>query len=181
MRLIERPSGSVSAGMKPRSFMIGAAAWSTSSNSASTMNASGWTGPPTKTGSSAPGSPSSSGTASAAATSEGLLSTRPIAPSSSWWATRTTVLRKFGSTRLGEETSSFLWSEFTLGELPPVAVCKRLQDAFCDHLPMDLVGAVVDPARPSLHQHPCEGGLVGETAGAVHLDGAVDDVVQHPR
>src|SRR5256884_3880199 len=167
--------------MKPRSFMIGAAAWSTSSNSASTMNASGCTGPPTKTGSSAPGSPSSSGTASAAATSEGLLSTRPIAPSSSWWATRTTVLRKFGSTRLGEETSSLPWSEVTLRELPPGAICKRLQDAFCDYLAVHLVRPVVDPAGAGLHQHAGERRLVGQAARPVYLACAVDDVVQDPR
>ena len=51
------------------------------------------------------------GTASAAATSDGRLSTRPIAPSSSWCAIRTTVLRKFGSTSDGDETSSLPWSD----------------------------------------------------------------------
>src|SRR5215470_4356086 len=155
--------------MKPSPFMIGAAASSTSSNSASTMNASGWTGPPTKTGSSEPGRPSRSGTASAAETVEGRLSTRPIAPSSSWWATRTTVLRKLGSTRLGELTSSFPCRESTLGELPPLAVSKRFQDSFRDDLPVHLVRAVVDPAGASQHQHPRKGGLVGESARTVHL------------
>src|SRR5258708_8656741 len=48
-----------------------------------------------------------SGTASATRTSDGLVSTSPIAPSSSWWVTRMTVRRKFGSTSAGEEISSF--------------------------------------------------------------------------
>src|SRR5580765_6891558 len=59
-----------------------------------------------KTRPSSPGSSPRSGTASATSSSDGRDSTRPTAPSSSWWVIRTTVRRKFGSTSDGDEISS---------------------------------------------------------------------------
>ena len=45
---------------------------------------------------------------------------------------------------------------------------------------MHLVRAVVDPSATRLRQHPRERRLVRQTARAVHLHRAVDDLVQHP-
>src|SRR6185437_8459452 len=156
------------------------------------MNASGWTGPPTCTASSAPGIPASDGTASTAATSEGRVSTSPIAPSSSWWAISTTVRRKCGSRSDGADTSSCPWSESMavncrlrparnpgeLRERPAVAVGERLEDAPRDHHPMHLVGAVVDAAAAGELRHLRQRGLIGEAERAVHLDRPVDDVAE---
>src|SRR4051794_33012302 len=182
MRRTSSPAGSASAAMKPTAPKTGAAASATSSNSASAMNASGWTGPPTKTGSAAPGSPWSAGTASAAGTSDGWLSTKPMAPSSSWWVISATVFRKFGSTSAGDETSSCPCKEFMpLRELPLRAGSKRLEDAAGHNHAVDLVRTVVDPAAARHHQHVRERRLVGEPARSVHLHRPVDDVVQHLR
>src|SRR5215471_14413871 len=167
--------------MKPTWPKIGATLSATSPNSASTMNACGCTGPPTKTGPSAPGRPSSSGTASTAGMSEGRLSTSPIAPSSSWCAIRTTVLRKFGSISDGDESSRCPRSDSTSTEVPPVAVRKRLQHAASDHHPVHFVRPVVDAPGARRRQHVAERRLVRQPAGAVHLYRAVDHVLERLR
>src|SRR3954465_13498768 len=61
----------------------------------------GWTGPPAKIGASGPISGSRSGAASATVIPLGRLRITPIAPSSPWSATRTTLRRKFGSSNCG--------------------------------------------------------------------------------
>src|SRR5215213_9601972 len=133
---------------------------------------------------------SSAGTTSTTRASDGRESTSPIAPSSSWCATRTTVRRKFGSISAGDETSRCPWSDSTqplyprvrakttLRERPALAGAERLQDAAGDHHPVHLVRPVVDPAGARLHRHPRERRLVGEAARAVNLDRAVDHRVQ---
>src|SRR6476619_8113015 len=145
--------------MQPTRPKIGAAAWSTSSYLESTMTT----------------------TACIAETAHGRLSMSPMAPSSSWWAIRTTVLRKFGSTSTGDETRRFPWSESTSSEMPRLAIGKRAKDPFGDDLAVDLVGPVVDATAPGEHHHARERRLVGQPAGAVHLHRAVDHVLEHLR
>src|SRR4051794_13248135 len=72
-----------------------------SATSASTTPDVGWTGPPAKIGASGPISGSRSGAASATVMPLGRLRITPIAPSSPWSATSTTVRRKFGSSSCG--------------------------------------------------------------------------------
>src|SRR4051812_16672843 len=72
-----------------------------SATSARTTPDVGWTGPPAKIGASGPISGSRSGAASATVMPLGRLRITPIAPSSPWSATSTTVRRKFGSSSCG--------------------------------------------------------------------------------
>ena len=82
------------------------AASETSSKSASTMTASGCTGPPSNTRSrSGITSARRPGRASRDTSGVGRLSTRPSAPSSECSSISTTVRRKLGSTRAGAATS----------------------------------------------------------------------------
>src|SRR5436190_219647 len=89
------------------------AARSGSANSARTITASSWTGPPTYTIAPSSVSTSSGGTASATVTPEGRFRTTPIAPCSPCSPTRTTVRRKFGSTSWGAAIRSCPRSEVT--------------------------------------------------------------------
>src|SRR3954453_17573774 len=77
-----------------------------SATSARTTPEVGWTGPPAKIGAAGPMSGSRSGAASATVIPLGRLRITPIAPSSPWSATSTTVRRKFGSSSRGAATRS---------------------------------------------------------------------------
>src|SRR5207237_9257456 len=73
----------------------------------------------------------------------------------------------------------------TAGELllerAAVAVVVRPHDPpRADH-PVHLVRAVVDAGGAGVAVHALERRVAGDAAGAVHLDRAVDDVVQHLR
>src|SRR3954470_16823445 len=74
---------------------------SASATSARTTPEVGWTGPPAKIGAAGPMSGSRSGAASATVIALGRLRMTPIAPSSPWSATSTTVRRKLGSSSCG--------------------------------------------------------------------------------
>src|SRR4051794_23237094 len=74
---------------------------SASATSARTTPEVGCTGPPAKIGAPGPMSGSRSGAASATVIPLGRLRMTPIAPSSPWSATSTTVRRKFGSSSCG--------------------------------------------------------------------------------
>ena len=169
-------------GMKPTWSKIGAAASSTSANSASTMNACGCTGPPTKTGRRRPAAPRATAPPPTAGTSEGLLSTRPIAPSSSWWAIRTTVLRKFGSTQRRRRDEELSLQRLHVNESP---TRRRLQTS-SGSVGRRPCGAPRPGRRRSGRARAvismcAERRLVGQAAGAVHLDRAVDHVLQRLR
>src|SRR4051794_24082168 len=79
---------------------------SASVTSASTTPEVGCTGPPAKMGASGPINGSRSGAASATVMPLGRLRITPIAPSSPWSASSTTVRRKFGSSSCGAAISS---------------------------------------------------------------------------
>src|SRR3954451_19356445 len=90
---------------------------SASVTSASTTPEVGWTGPPAKIGAAGPMSGSRSGAASATVIPLGRLRMTPIAPSSPWSATRTTVRRKFGSSSCGAAIRSEPRSDSTMDGL----------------------------------------------------------------
>src|ERR1017187_368069 len=62
-------------------------------------------------------------------------------------------------------------------ELAPLL--KLAQDAPRHHHPMDLVGTVVDPRKARVTVHPLQRRVARHPERAVHLNGAVDYVVQH--
>src|SRR5699024_8186845 len=65
------------------------------------------------------------------------------------------------------------------GEVPAPPVAVGPQDAAGYRLDVHLVGPVVDAGRTSVAVHATQRGVVGEPGGAMSLNGAVDDIVEH--
>src|SRR5262245_15140307 len=118
---------------------------------------------------SAPGRSARPGTVSATDSGDGRERTSPMAPSSSWWVISTTVRRKFGSIRDGDETSSLPASESTGRRIANPARPERRS------------GAVPDALAVRTHHVPAIG-VRDVTAGTAvehlaHAVGGVENVI----